>query len=128
MKYSAIILGLLLLLMISCAGTRGQTENRTLYFITYDEIKKQHQAHTAWDLVSNLRPNLLDRDSRRWVGFKEALDALCYLDGMPFGNKENLKKIIASSVMNIQYIDGFEANPRYGPTAVGGIFFVTSLK
>ena len=128
MKYLPFILIALLLLVIGCAGTRRQTENRTRYFITYDEIKKQYQAHTAWDIVSNLRPNLLDRDSRRWVGFKEALDALCYLDGMPFGNKENLKKIIASSVMSIRYIDGFQANPRYGPTAVGGIFFVTSLK
>ena len=117
---------LLLFVVVSCSRTGEQKVQRERYTISYDQIQLQPQADTAWDLVINIRPDLLDRDKRRWVGFNKGLDALCYLDGTPFGSKEDLRKIRASNVFKIEYVDGFEANARYGPTAAGGIFFVIS--
>jgi len=129
MRFSVgIMLIIVLVGMLGCAGTGGQGARRDRYFITADEIKEVPQADSAWEVIRMLRPNLLERDKRRHVGMSQGMPSLVYVDGMRVGYKDRLQYIAAINILEIRYIDGIEAGTRYGTDAAGGIFFVKTIR
>ncbi|MFQ5864640.1 MAG: hypothetical protein ACE5IW_05355 [bacterium] len=108
--------------LIGCAS--GQRVHRDRYLITADEIATVQQAETVWDIIRYLRPNLLTRDTRRSTGASGGMPALVYLNGSRVGFKNMLKTISNVNVVEIKYIDGFEAGGKYGADSAGGVFLI----
>ena len=123
------IIGFVLVVLIAgclaCAGTGGQRVHRDRYVITMAEIAGMKQANSAWDLVRLLRPGLLERDQRRYVGMMPRVTALVYVNGTRAGFKNQLQNIANLNIVEIRYIDGIEARTRYGSDSAGGVFMVT---
>ena len=110
---------------LGCAGTGSKQVHRDRYIITMDEIARMKQASSAWDLIKLLRPGLLERDQRRYVGMVSGMKALVYVNGSRAGFKDQLHNIANLNIVEIRYIDGIEARTRYGPDSAGGVFLVT---
>lgn len=123
-KSFRLFLALLIIWSLGCAA--GQRAHRDRYLITADEIASVPQAETAWDVIRYLRPNLLDRDTRRTTGVSGGMPALVYINGSRSGFKRELKNISSAALAEIKYIDGYEAGGRYGQDSAGGVFLITT--
>lgn len=121
-KLMCMLLIFLVVVSFSCAG--GQKARKDRYLITADEITTVRQANTALDIIRYLRPNLLTRDTRRTTG-PAAVPALVYVNGARIGHKSMLSTISNIGIVEIKYIDGFEAGGRYGTDSSGGVFLIT---
>jgi hypothetical protein len=109
---------------LSCAGTGGQV-HRDRYLITADEIATVEHAATALDIIRYLRPNLLTRDTRRATGASGGMPALVYVNGSRLGFRNMLATITNIGIVEIKYIDGYEAGGKYGTDSAGGVFLIT---
>ena len=120
-----VLTGFVMLLSSCYTGTGSNQQRRNRYHLTTDEIKSVPQADTAWEVLEFLRPNLLNRDKRRHVGFTDGMDALVYINGARAGYKNRLHTIPAMDILEIKYLDSIEAGGKYGFSSGGGVFLIT---
>ena len=122
-RFPCTLLLVLFMISLNCAG--GQSARKNRYLIKADEIATVQQAATVHDIIRYLRPNLLTRDTRRATGASSAMSALVYVNGSRIGHKEMLHTISNIGVVEIKYIDGYEAGGKYGADSSGGVFLIT---
>lgn len=120
-----IVLFMLLLLILTLNCAAGQRAHRDRYLITQDEIATVPQAGSVFDIIRYLRPNLLSRETMRAKGASGGMPALVYVNGSRVGFQDMLQSISSAGVIQIKYIDGFEAGGKYGPDSAGGVFLIT---
>jgi hypothetical protein len=60
------------------------------------------------------------------VGVASVQPVLVYRDGARIGDVESLKSIMISDIVDIRYVPGEQAGPRYGMDASGGVLLITS--
>jgi hypothetical protein len=91
--------------------------------ITRVEIE-QSRANSAWDAVVKLRGNFMASRGANSLLVKVNKEPTVYLDDVEYGNLGTLKQIPASAVAEIRFIEGWNAETKYGPGHAAGIIQV----
>ena len=99
--------------------------------ITAAEIaERAADASNALQIVQKLRPQMLTTRGR--FSPADSSDAgarpRVVVDGVAYGQVENLVNVNAISVMEIRYISATDATTRFGTGYVGGAILVTTKK
>lgn len=113
---------------LGCAQKAGiGTIEKSRYIITAEEIAES-SANTAFEAVQFLRPELLNRDTRRSITFETGgpVEAWVYVDNARIGRKDRLKDITAREIAKIEYIPSRDAGAKYGSGHAGGVFSITT--
>ncbi len=81
---------------------------------------------TVYDLIQHVRPEYLR--SRGPNSFRNTAPptAVVYLDGMKFGDLEQMKSLSADNVIQIQYLSAPNATTRFGTGHTGGAILIMS--
>ena len=105
------------------AGSRGGGGARNL--ITFEEIRRVDNLRDAYEMVQILRPLWLRaRGTVRPTDPNASLPRV-YVDELWFGlGLEHLRRIISTTVHQMQFLDRSEAEMRYGSGHPGGIIMV----
>jgi hypothetical protein len=91
--------------------------------ITRVEIE-QSRANSAWDAVVKLRANFMASRGANSLLQKVNKEPTVYLDDVEYGNLGTLKQIPASTVAEIRFIEGWNAETKYGPGHAAGVIQV----
>jgi hypothetical protein len=91
--------------------------------ITRVEIEET-RANSAWDVVTKLRANMLTSRGANSLFVKVNKEPTVYLDDVEYGNLGTLKQIPASAVAEIRFIEGWNAETKYGPGHAAGVIQV----
>ncbi len=91
--------------------------------ITRVEIEGS-RANTAWDVVKKLRGNFMASRGSNSLLVKVNKEPTVYLDEVEFGDLGTLRQIPASSVAEIRFIEGWNAETKYGPGHAAGVIQV----
>lgn len=103
----------------ACAGRgeRGVAVDRNL--ITEDEAATV-SASTAWEIVSQLRPQFLRGRGRSSARNARSDLPIVYLDNVRLGGTGQLRTIPANVVMSIEFISAPDATTRWGTGHTAG--------
>ena len=99
--------------------------------ITAAEIaERAADASNALQIVQKLRPQMLTTRGRFSPADSSAAGGRprAVVDGLAYGQAENLVTVNAISVMEIRYISATDATTRFGTGYVGGAILVTTKK
>jgi hypothetical protein len=91
--------------------------------ITRVEIE-QSRANSAWDAVVKLRGNFMASRGANSLMLKVNKEPTVYLDDVEYGNLGTLKQIPAASVAEIRFIEGWNAETKFGPGHAAGVIQV----
>jgi outer membrane cobalamin receptor len=91
--------------------------------ITRAEIEGS-RANTAWDAVVKLRGNFMASRGANSLLVKVNKEPTVYLDDVEYGNLGTLKQIPATTVAEIRFIEGWNAETKYGPGHAAGVIQV----
>lgn len=89
--------------------------------VTTEEIRTAHQ-RDAYDLVRSLRPRWLRPGGG--ISINRGSSLKVFLDGMPLGELSELRRIDATLVVEMEYLDGPAATGRYGTGHAAGAILV----
>jgi len=78
---------------------------------------------TAYQAIARLRPRWLQRRAMLNTNPNEGI-VVAYLDGVRVGGAQSLERIQASSVVEIEYLNGPDATTRFGRGHSGGAILV----
>ena len=115
----------------SSATGAPRAPSRQQDVITAAEIaERAADASNALQVVQKLRPQMLTTRGR--FSPADSSDAgarpRVVVDGVAYGQVENLVNVNAISVMEIRYISATDATTRFGTGYVGGAILVTTKK
>ena len=105
--------------LAACApktGTVAPRKNRNL--ITAEEISTV-SVSDAFEVIQRLRPSY-------FATHGTLTPPVVYVDGMPFGEIDSLRRVQPPSIDSIQYLDPLMATQRYGRAAGGGAILITT--
>ena len=91
--------------------------------ITRTEIEGV-RANTAWDAVAKLRANFMASRGANSLLVKVNKEPTVYLDDVEYGNLGTLRQIPASTIAEIRFIEGWNAETKYGPGHAAGVIQV----
>ncbi len=91
--------------------------------ITRIEIEES-RANSAWDAIVKLRGNFMASRGANSLMLKVNKEPTVYLDEVEYGNLGTLKQIPASSVAEIRFIEGWNAESKFGPGHAAGVIQV----
>lgn len=91
--------------------------------ITRTEIE-QSRANSAWDVVAKLRGNFMASRGANSLLQKVNKEPTVYLDDVEYGNLGTLKQIPASAVAEIRFVEGWNAETKFGPGHAAGVIQV----
>jgi len=91
--------------------------------ITRVEIE-QSRANSAWDAVVKLRGNFMASRGANSLMLKVNKEPTVYLDDVEYGNLGTLKQIPAASVAEIRFVEGWNAETKFGPGHAAGVIQV----
>jgi hypothetical protein len=115
-----------MLLLASChSANKWDAPAPSRNVITRAEIEDSH-ANSAWDAVAKLRANFMTSRGANSLLVKVNKEPTVYLDDVEYGNLGTLKQIPASSVAEIRFIEGWNAETKYGPGHAAGVIQVFS--
>ena len=108
-----------------------RTPSRQQNVITAAEIaERAAEASNALQIVQKLRPQMLTTRGR--FSPADSSDAgarpKVVVDGVAYGQIENLVNVNAVSVGEIRYLNATDATTRFGTGYVGGVILVTTKK
>jgi len=108
-----------------------RTPSRQQNVITAAEIaERAAEASNALQIVQKLRPQMLATRGR--FSPADSSDAgarpKVVVDGVAYGQIENLVNVNAVSVGEIRYLNATDATTRFGTGYVGGVILVTTKK
>jgi len=121
-----------------CSSSGGNTAtgaprapSRQQDVITAAEIaERAAEASNALQIVQKLRPQMLTTRGR--FSPADSSDAgarpKVVVDGVAYGQIENLVNVNAVSVSEIRYLNATDATTRFGTGYVGGVILVTTKK
>ena len=82
------------------------------------------RANSAWDAVVKLRANFMASRGANSLMLKVNKEPTVFLDDVEYGNLGTLKQIPASSVAEIRFIEGWNAETKFGPGHAAGVIQV----
>jgi Outer membrane cobalamin receptor protein len=91
--------------------------------LTRVEIEDSH-ANSAWDAIVKLRANFLTSRGANSLLLQVNKEPTVFLDDVEYGNLGSLKNIPASSVAEIRFIEGWNAETKFGPGHAAGVIDV----
>ncbi len=91
--------------------------------ITRVEIE-QSRANSAWDVVVKLRGNFMASRGANSLMVKVNKEPTVFLDDVEYGNLGTLKQIPASAVAEIRFVEGWNAETKFGPGHAAGVIQV----
>jgi len=91
--------------------------------ITRTEIEQSH-ANSAWDAVVKLRGNFMASRGANSLLVKVNREPTVFLDDVEYGNLGTLKQIPASTVAEIRFVEGWNAEAKFGPGHAAGVIQV----
>ena len=118
---NVLVAGLLLVVAAGCHGANtwsAPTPSRNV--LTRTEIEDSH-ANSAWDAVVKLRANFMTSRGANSLLVNVNKEPTVFLDDVEYGNLGTLKNIPASSVAEIRFIEGWNAETRFGPGHAAGV-------
>jgi len=105
----------------SPTGFAGDKRN----YISYEEIKATRSpGSTAWDLISQIRPNFLRTRGASSLRDLTPTGAVIYLDGVLYGKLESLKSLNIDDIREIEFINASDATTRFGTDHLGGAILI----
>lgn len=110
--------------LIACHGANtwdAPAPSRNI--ITRTEIEGS-RANSAWDAVVKLRANFMTSRGANSLTQKVNKEPTVYLDDVEYGNLGTLKQIPANAVAEIRFIEGWNAETKYGPGHAAGVIQV----
>ena len=116
----------ILFILFSCVPPSDSNKVYDRHIITKNEIRSVPQAENAMEVIEYLRPHLLSRDARRYVGITSlstGQNAIVFVNGTRVGFKESLKTISSMNITEIRYLSPMDAG-KYGFTSGGGVFLL----
>ena len=116
----------ILFILFSCIPPSDSNKVYDRHIITKNEIRSVPQAENAMEVIEYLRPHLLSRDARRYVGITSlstGQNAIVFVNGTRVGFKESLKTISSMNITEIRYLSPMDAG-KYGFTSGGGVFLL----
>ena len=116
----------ILFILFSCVPPSDPNKVYDRHIITKDEIRSVPQAENAMEVIEYLRPHLLSRDGRRYVGITSlstGQNAIVFVNGTRIGFKERLKTINSMNIVEIRYLSPMDAG-KYGYSSGGGVFLI----
>ena len=78
------------------------------------------------EVIEYLRPHLLSRDGRRYVGITSlstGQNAIVFVNGTRIGFKERLNTINSMNIVEIRYLSPMDSG-KYGYSSGGGVFLI----
>jgi hypothetical protein len=121
---NVLVAGLLLVVAAGCHGANtwsAPAPSRNV--LTRTEIEDSH-ANSAWDAVVKLRANFMTSRGANSLLVNVNKEPTVFLDDVEYGNLGTLKNIPASSVAEIRFIEGWNAETRFGPGHAAGVIDV----
>jgi hypothetical protein len=121
---NVVVAGMLLTAAIGCHGANtwsAPVPSRNV--LTRVEIEDSH-ANSAWDAVVKLRANFLTSRGANSLLLKVNKEPTVFLDDVEYGDLGTLKNIPASSVAEIRFIEGWNAETKFGPGHAAGVIDV----
>jgi hypothetical protein len=121
---NVLVAGLLLVVAAGCHGANtwsAPAPSRNV--LTRTEIEDSH-ANSAWDVIVKLRANFLTSRGANSLLVNVNKEPTVFLDDVEYGNLGTLKNIPASSVAEIRFIEGWNAETRFGPGHAAGVIDV----
>ena len=121
---NVLVAGLLLVVAAGCHGANtwsAPAPSRNV--LTRMEIEDSH-ANSAWDAVVKLRANFMTSRGANSLLETVNKEPTVFLDDVEYGNLGTLKNIPASSVAEIRFIEGWNAETRFGPGHAAGVIDV----
>lgn len=91
--------------------------------ITRIEIEES-RANSAWDAVVKLRGNFMASRGANSLMLMVNKEPTVFLDDVEYGNLRTLKQIPASAVAEIRFIEGWNAEAKFGPGHAAGVIQV----
>lgn len=110
-------------LPVSTTEAAPRRAHRSRSVITEDEIRARHDI-TAWDLIQSLHPGWLRM--RGASSLSRDSPIVVYVNGMRMGGVQTLREVQASSVVQVRYYDGAEAQTVFGMDHGSGAIVVTT--
>lgn len=124
MRSSVIALVAVTLFLMACRGANTwDAPSPSRNVITRVEIEGS-RGNTAWDVVKKLRGNFMASRGSNSLLVKVNKEPTVYLDEVEFGDLGTLRQIPASSVAEIRFIEGWNAETKYGPGHAAGVIQV----
>lgn len=121
---SALVRAAFLVSLAACHGANtwsAPAPSRNI--ITRTEIEDSH-ANSAWDAVVKLRASFMTSRGANSLLVKVNKEPTVFLDDVEYGNLGTLKNIPASSVAEIRFVEGWNAETRFGPGHAAGVIQV----
>jgi hypothetical protein len=121
---NVLVASLLLLVAAGCHGANtwsAPAPSRNV--LTRVEIEDS-RANSAWDAVVKLRANFLTSRGANSLLLKVNKEPTVFLDDVEYGDLGTLKNIPASSVAEIRFIEGWNAETKFGPGHAAGVIDV----
>ena len=95
--------------------------------LTLEEIRLARTGgSTAWDLISQLRPEYLRSRGRSSLRDPAPATAVVYVDDIRFGELDSLRTMNADQILRVQYVNAADATTRYGTDHLGGAIIITT--
>ena len=113
------------LFLLACATTQGSGPRRSSRVLTADEIA-EGAANTAYEAVQFARPRWLTGRQSPMGGSRNPSQPVVYLDGLLFGDLSELRRIRATEVERMEYLNPSDATIRFGTNHDGGAILVTT--
>jgi hypothetical protein len=123
---------LLFLQMVVAGCGSGPAPNKGLGFrdrniLTLEEIQVARVGGwTAWDLISQLRPEFLRSRGASSLRSTAPVTAVVYVDDLRFGELDSLRTMSADQINRIVYVNAADATTRYGTDHLGGAILITT--
>mgnify|MGYP001286469976 FL=1 len=115
---------LLAVLVLSAVPTAAQKRQRDL--ITRQEIMKLEGVQTAYDVVRRIHPEWLRGRTVRSINGRSG-GVQVYLNERNEGGTEALRNIDIGTIGEIRFLDGPEAEARYGQNQSAGAILIAIL-
>ncbi|RMH21137.1 MAG: hypothetical protein D6701_02995 [Gemmatimonadetes bacterium] len=115
-------------LTAACAsggGSRGPTRNS--HVLTAADLEPLGGV-TLWEAIRELRPQWLRPRPPNSFNDPEAANPKVILDRQPFGEMNDLRRIMATTVARVEFLSARDATTQYGTGYPAGVFDVRSKR
>ena len=123
--HKRIFLFFLALGLVACAAQGETNYRRSSAVLTAEEIGEVI-ALTAYEAVRLTRPQWLRTRSSPTLGNPNPSSPVVYLDGVRVGKIDELERLRADVVEQMEYLSPTDATNRFGTNHEGGVILVTT--
>lgn len=126
-----IFIAALLVLSAGCASSPSSSSDGVSpgdrSILTFEEIEKSRTSNwSAYDLISYLRPEFFRSRGRMTLAEGVSTTAKVYLDGVAYGNIDQLRQFTAEHVFSVVFLNASDATTRFGMNNTAGAIVVTT--